>query len=184
MILASQSPRRQELLQKITTDFTVQPADIDETRQLAETPHDYVLRMAVEKASALTKSYPQELILACDTVVTLGDIVLGKPHTEKVAYEMLTQLSGKEHHVLTSVCLKQGTRQMTTVVDCAVTFYPLTEEEINTYIATGETLDKAGAYGIQGQGALLIEKIYGDYYAVMGLPVAKVYRMLQAFTQA
>lgn len=181
MILASQSPRRKELLTRVVSEFKVEPATIDEKKQPQETPEAYVLRMAAEKAAKLSKKYPEELILASDTVVVLENKVLGKPQDEKEAVEMLKALSGKTHEVLTSICLQQGTKKALQVVKCAVTFYPLTLEEIKAYVETKEPFDKAGSYGIQGQGALLIEKINGDYYAVMGLPVATVKRMLASF---
>lgn len=181
MILASQSPRRKELLARVIPDFKIEPAAINEEKKSQETPEAYVLRMAEEKAGKLSKKYPTELILASDTVVVLENKVLGKPQDEQEAFIMLQALSGKTHEVLTSVCLQEGAKKALHVVKCAVTFYPLTTEEIKTYIATKEPMDKAGSYGIQGQGALLVEKINGDYYAVMGLPIATVKRMLANF---
>lgn len=181
MILASQSPRRQQLLKFITPDFSVAPADIDETRLAGETPRVYVERLAQEKAAEQAILHPEELVLAADTIVALDDAIFGKPADRAAAAATLNTLSGKTHTVYTGVCLRRGDKSASRVVACDVTFYRLTESDITEYLATGEADDKAGSYGIQGPGALLIEKINGDYYAVMGLPVATVKRMMDNF---
>ena len=181
MILASQSPRRQQLLRYITEDFTVAPADIDETRHAGEAPAAYVERLAQEKAAVQAALHPDELILAADTIVALGDDIFGKPTDRTDAKKTLELLSGQTHVVYTGVCLRRGGKLTSQVVACDVTFYPLSERDIAAYLATGEADDKAGSYGIQGPGALLIEKINGDYYAVMGLPVATVKRLIDKF---
>lgn len=178
LILASQSPRRQELLKKITEDFIVVPADIDESSLSNETPEEYVLRMARQKALTVAKQHPQDQVLGCDTIVVDNQTILGKPHTSEKAYEMLKQLSGHTHQVYTAVCLVMNEKITEKLVPSQVTFFELTEKEITDYVATKEPLDKAGAYGIQGNAALFIKEIKGDYYSIMGLPIAGVYRML------
>lgn len=181
MLLASQSPRRKELLQRLVPEFKTVPANIDESQRKEELPQDYVLRMSQEKAKTVQKNYPKELILASDTIVALDKNILGKPQDKEDAFSMLKSLSGKTHKVYTAMCLLENKKEMTTVESCDVTFYPLSDEDILKYLATEEYVDKAGSYGIQGQGALLIEKIAGDYYTVMGLPIAKLNRMLRVF---
>ncbi|EKJ5015340.1 Maf-like protein [Enterococcus faecalis] len=164
IILASQSPRRQELLKRVVPTFTIAPADIDETVGKDGLPAEYVAQMATQKAAAIAEQSPEALVIGCDTIVALAGEILGKPTSREDGYRMLRLLSGKTHDVYTSV-----------------TFYPLTDTEIHAYLDTAEYADKAGAYGIQGQGALLIEAIAGDYYAIMGLPIAKVARLLKEF---
>ncbi|MGK0552089.1 Maf family protein [Enterococcus faecalis] len=178
VILASQSPRRQELLQRIFPTFTTLAANIDETVPVGITPKEYVAKMAQQKAQTIAVKHPEALVIGCDTIVALGQEILGKPANAKDGYDMLRKLSGKTHDVHTAVTLIQGERQLSEVVSSKVTFYDLSDAEIKTYLATNEYADKAGAYGIQGQGALLIKEIAGDYYAIMGLPIARLRRML------
>lgn len=181
VILASQSPRRQELLARVLNEFDVIPAEIDETVKAGLTPVEYVLSMANQKAEQIAVKYPEALVIGCDTIVALDEIILGKPISKKHAYDMLKQLSNRTHQVHTSIVLIKGDQRSQATVTTSVTFYELTDEEIDQYLDSSEYQDKAGAYGIQGEGSLLVEKICGDYYAVMGLPIGKLNRMLQAF---
>jgi len=159
--------------------FRVQAADIDETQQAGEMPRDYVLRMAEEKARAVHVS-DSDIVLAADTTVVLGTQILGKPGDAADATRMLTVLAGRRHDVLTAVCLlRGGDRLALEVASTAVWFGPMTRAEIAEYVASGEPMDKAGAYAIQGIASRWIERIDGSYSNVVGLPVALVYRLLQ-----
>lgn len=180
LILASGSPRRKELLERLGLDFTVCPADIDETRLPDEDAFSYPLRTAVKKAMAVAETAENSLVIAADTIVALDDELLGKPKTTEEAREMLRRLSGREHIVLTGIGVVDTVsgRTLSAVEQTIVYFHPLSEEEIISYVATGEPMDKAGAYGIQERGSLLVRKIDGDYFNVMGLPLAKLYRLL------
>ena len=171
LILASASPRRQELLRLITEDFTVFPAAVDESLPPVLSVQKAAQYLARKKALAVANEYPNDIVLGSDTTVVLENAIFGKPKTPEHAAEMLRQLSGKTHTVITGVFQ----------TETAVTFYPLTEEQIQAYLATGEPMDKAGSYGIQGYGALLVQNINGDFYSVMGLPVAETARALQCF---
>lgn len=173
--LASASPRRRELLAMLGLPFEVRPSHIPEEREPGETPIAYVERLAREKAWSVTG----EVVLGADTTVLLGDQLLEKPHDPEDALAMLRRLQGRSHEVITSVALVAGsvTRQATDVT--AVTFRPAGDAFLRAYIATGEPLDKAGAYGIQGFGAALVERIDGDFFGVMGLPVRLVLRLLE-----
>lgn len=191
MYLASQSPRRRQLLEAAGFSLTIVPADIDETRHEGETPSHLVERLACQKAEAtrlaLAGKATDNVLLAADTIVWTGDgDVLGKPADEKAACATLRELSGRAHHVSTGVCLMQldhaanavATRSF--VETTCVSFFDLTDEEIRAYVASGEPMDKAGAYGIQGRGRLLVSGIEGDWANVVGLPVARVVRELEA----
>ncbi|RGJ47536.1 septum formation protein Maf [Olsenella sp. AM30-3LB] len=191
MYLASQSPRRRQLLEAAGFSLTIVPADIDETRQEGETPTHLVERLARQKAEATRGSLAgratEDVLLAADTIVWTEDgDVLGKPVDEKAACAMLQELSGRTHHVSTGVCLMHldptakalATRSF--VETTRVSFFDLTDEEIRAYVASGEPMDKAGAYGIQGRGRLLVSGIEGDWANVVGLPVARVVRELEA----
>ena len=181
LILASQSPRRRELLSMLGLDFTIITADIDETMNPALSIEDAVAEVCGRKAAAIGSSHPGDLIIAADTIVVLEDRILGKPHTEAEAKAMLRSLSGRHHTVMTAFSLwKNGTAD-THVEKTHVHFRELTDEEIAAYVATGSPMDKAGAYGIQGYGALLVEGIEGDYSNVVGLPVCRLGRMLARF---
>ncbi len=185
MILASQSPRRIELMHEAGYAFRVIPADIDETPRKGEDPIALVRRLANEKARYVCEAHaaPGELVLAADTIVCIDGRSLGKPADADEALAMLGQLSGRTHQVATGVCIATGnellpTCSFTDISD--VTFFPLTEDEMTSYIRSGEPLDKAGAYGIQGRGGrLLVERINGDFYNVVGLPIAKVHREIR-----
>ena len=179
LILASRSPRRAELLMAAGFDFTVSVADVDETPHHGEAPIDYVARLAREKACAIAAT-KEEIVLAADTTVVLDGQILGKPEDAQDATRMLNALSGRRHEVMTGICLKQGDRVASEVAITAVWFASLTPTEIETYVASQEPLDKAGAYGIQGLASRFIERIEGSYSNVVGLPVALVYQHLRA----
>lgn len=182
LILASSSPRRRELLNKITTDFIVQSAEIDETIPVNMSPTDYVSLMAREKAKAIYLKNPNDLIIGSDTIVVCENKILGKPKNSQEAKETLQMLSGQTHLVYTSVCVMAAEKTEQELVVAEVDFFDLNEMEIDKYLATGEHADKAGSYGIQGQGALFVKSIKGDYYAIVGFPVAYVSRLLEKFT--
>lgn len=179
-ILASQSPRRRELLQKVVSDFDVQPAAIDERQVPMTAPADYVQTLAQLKGECIAQKNPQATVLSADTVVSFQGTIYGKPHDRQDAADMLRQLSGGTHQVYTGVWLSIDGKSRKTVVQTDVTFWPLSREMIETYLDTDEYRDKAGAYGIQGQGSLLVEKINGDFYNVVGLPISTVARLLTA----
>jgi len=179
LILASQSPRRRQLLARAGFRFQVRPARVDERWQAGELPADHVMRLARAKACAVPAG-PEDIVLGADTVVVVDGEILGKPADAADAARMLRRLSARTHEVLTGVCLKSGAAEL---VDCEVTrvrFAALTEPEIQAYIASGEPMDKAGAYAVQGLASKFVERIEGCYFNVVGLPVAKVYRMLKA----
>ncbi|MEG2851840.1 MAG: Maf family protein [Hydrogenoanaerobacterium sp.] len=181
IILASASPRRRELLGYIYKDYQVRPANINEEVPNGTAPQAAGEILAGKKTLHVQKSYPQDLIIGADTVVVLGDEVLGKPKDEADAVRMLEMLSGNVHKVYTGVSLRYNDREYSFTQCTDVWFYSLTKKEINDYISTGEPFDKAGGYGIQGKGCLLVEKIDGDYFNVMGLPVARLKRELEKF---
>lgn len=182
IILASASPRRKELMALAGIPFEARPVDADETILCCTPPEGAVMMLATRKAQLAAEHFPDGLIIGADTIVAVGKHIYGKPDTSEEAFEMLSALSGKTHQVFTGVCIytKSGHRNaFCTRTD--VTFFPLSKEEIRAYIATGEPMDKAGAYGIQGKGALLVEKINGDYYNVVGLPISRLVRELKSF---
>ena len=183
IILASQSPRRRELLGQMgISDFIVRPAAGEESVDRDLTPAKLVEALSRQKAQEVAAaSQPDDLIIAADTVVSIDGQVLGKPAHTDDAFEMLSRLSGRTHTVLTGVTVCQGDRMVTGHESTKVQFRNLTAEEICAYIATGEPMDKAGAYGIQGLGALLVEGIKGDYSNVVGLPICKLGLMLKSF---
>ncbi len=181
VILASQSPRRKELLSLITDEFQIITADVDEALDTSLPAHENVMNLAYKKAIAVSKNNRDSLVIGADTVVVLGEEILGKPENRSHAFEMLKSLSGNTHKVLTGVCLALGDEIKTFYVSSDVKFYELTDDEINAYILTGEPDDKAGAYGIQGKGSLLVEKIDGDYFNIVGLPVARLKREMMTF---
>ena len=183
IVLASGSPRRRELLERIgITGFKVSAPNVDESVEDGLSPAEIVEQLSLRKArAAAKKAGPSDLIIAADTVVALDGAVLGKPWDKGAAFAMLTALSGREHHVFTGVTVLRGEEAATLHEETAVTFRQLTPEEIRGYIATGEPMDKAGAYGIQGIGALLVSGIRGDYCNVMGLPVFRLGQILSSF---
>ena len=180
IILASNSPRRRELLGQMGIErFHIISPDVDETVAAGLSPARIVEELSLRKAGAAAKGAgPEDLIIAADTVVALDGAVLGKPRSGDEAFAMLSALSGREHHVYTGVTVLRGGRAVTEHEETAVTFRPLEPGEIRGYIATGEPMDKAGAYGIQGLGALLVSGIRGDYCNVVGLPVFRLGRIL------
>ncbi len=175
LVLASSSPRRRQLLEMLGILVDVRAPHIPELRAAGETPRDYVERLAREKAAAV----PGDLVLAADTTVVLDGAVLEKPRDEADAMHMLERLAGRTHEVITSIALRapDGTRQATDVT--RVTFRPADRLLLTAYVATGEPMDKAGAYGIQGYGAALVERIEGDFFGVMGLPLRLVLELLE-----
>lgn len=182
IILASNSPRRRELLSLAGIEYTVIPSGCDEILPEKIKPALAVEELARQKAEDVSSRYPDELIIAADTVVALGDTILGKPEDDEDAFRMLSSLSGKIHTVYTGVCIM--TKDKTEIFHSAtdVEFYKLTEKEIWDYINTKEPNDKAGAYGIQGKGSLLVKGISGDYFNVVGLPLAETVRYLKKFS--
>ncbi len=178
LILASQSPRRRELLGLFGIPFAVRVADIDETMDPAKPPFDEVARVSRCKALAIPRQ-ERDLVIAADTIVVVEGRVLGKPRDEADAFRMLRLLSGRDHQVMTGVCVLCGKeeRVFTEVTD--LHFRDLTDAEIRRYIATGDPMDKAGSYGIQNGAALFCEKMNGDYYNVMGLPVCRLGQVLK-----
>jgi len=185
LVLASGSSRRRELLEQIGVHYISKAMDIDETPNSGELARDYVARMAKEKALAALPTFPDAVVLASDTSVILDGEILGKPESEAHAVSMLTRLSGSQHQVLTSIALAKYEQEAISieveVVETQVEFDALSDQQILDYVATGEPMDKAGAYGIQGKGALLIKGIQGSYSNVVGLPLTETGKMLQRF---
>ncbi len=184
IILASQSPRRRELLERMgISEFEVIPAKAEESALLTRTltPDQLVEELSRRKCAEVSAAHPDALVIAADTMVAVNNRVLGKPHSEKDAARMLAALSGRLHMVYTGVTIAQGVKSITEHEMTFVRFCTLSQADIIHYIATGEPMDKAGAYGIQGYGSVLVEGISGDYYNVMGLPVCRVARLLARF---
>ena len=175
IILASKSPRRREILENTKVRFSIKESQIDETIKLNESPKDTVKRLAYEKALDVAKNNEDALVIGADTVVVIDDKILGKPKDETEAYNMIKLLSGKTHYVITGFALINLSLNKK-IVDCQisqVTFKELSEATIKDYIQTKESLDKAGAYGIQGYGGLLVKNIQGDYFNIVGLQITK-----------
>lgn len=179
LILASGSPRRKELLSLFRIPFTVIPADVDETMDPAKAPCDEVARLSAKKARAVKRG-PDDVVIAADTIVVCEGKVLGKPKSEENAYAMLSLLSGRDHQVMTGCTVLRGEKCETFTEVTDLHFRTLSEREIRAYIASGEPMDKAGAYGIQGGAALFCRRMEGDYYNVMGLPVCRLWQTLQS----
>jgi nucleoside triphosphate pyrophosphatase len=180
LILASASPRRSELLRNTALTFTVEPAHMAEQPFPSEKPIDYAQRLACDKARAVYASHPDSAVLGADTVVVVDEHLLEKPADERDAARMLRLLSGRSHQVITGVCLVAPAFERTEVEVTQVVFSSLSEEEIAFYVHTGEPMDKAGAYAIQGIASRWVERIEGCYFNVVGLPLPRVYRMLRA----
>jgi len=178
LILASRSPRRSEILRSAGIEFTVRAMDVDESTEGNEAPDQYVRRLAEKKAQAVPL-HSNEVILAADTTVALGQEIFGKPRDEDDARRMLERLSGRRHEVYTGVCLRSAALVGTRVACTGVWFDPMTPAEIEAYVRSGEPLDKAGAYAIQGLASKFIPRIDGSYSNVVGLPVDLVYQMLK-----
>jgi septum formation protein len=179
VILASQSPRRRELLTLIGIAHTVRPADIDETVWPDERPVPHCERLAREKAHTLAVQYPDAVVIGSDTIVVVDGAILGKPRDRADAIAMLERLSGREHAVHTAVAVAHQGTTRSAVETVAVTFGHLTRAQIEAYVDSGEPMDKAGSYGIQGLGATLVERIDGDFFAVMGLPLFRLVALLR-----
>ncbi|WP_433743430.1 Maf family protein [Falsibacillus pallidus] len=180
LILASGSPRRKELLQKLQVPFDIFPSDADENLPEGIAPDKAVLLLAEKKAKTVADSFPEGIVIGSDTVVALGDEILGKPLDSDDAKSTLKKLSGRTHSVYTGVSIIKDGKPHSFFEKTEVTFWALTDQEINRYIETGEPFDKAGSYGIQGYGSLFVKEIKGDYYAVVGLPVSRLYRELKS----
>lgn len=182
LILASASPRRRELLSYITKKFTVIPAVNEEKLDMTLPADKAVIYVARQKAEEVSENHADDLVIGADTMVFCGNTPLGKPKDSDEAKGMLKALSGNTHQVITAVVIAQnGKARRSFAVRTDVEFYPLTKNEIDLYVQSGEPMDKAGAYGIQGKGSLFIKGIKGDYYNVMGLPISRLYRELQSF---
>ncbi len=179
LVLASASPRRRDLLTQIGMACTVHPADIDESRHPGEVPESYVRRLALEKARAVARSRPGHSVLAADTTVVLMGEILNKPADRDDAERMLRALAGRTHHVHTGVAVLSPAGEVSHVETTAVTFTAIPPDELEIYLATGDSLDKAGAYGIQGYPARWISHIEGDFFNVVGLPLVSVLRLLR-----
>ena len=178
LILASASPRRKELMSLFGIPFVVRAADIDETMDSSKPPFDEVARVSRAKALAVARE-EDDAVVAADTIVVCDGRVLGKPHSREEAVAMLSLLSGRDHQVMTGCTVLRGSQIETFTKVTDLHFRPLSRKEIETYVASGEPMDKAGAYGIQGGAALFCERIAGDYYNVMGLPVCRLSQTLK-----
>ena len=175
MILASASPRRKELLALAGFDFQIETAAVEETYDPTLPPEQIVMHLAAVKSAPVAARHPNETVIGADTVVVLDEAILGKPHSTDEAKAMLRRLSGRVHQVYTGVCLRRGETVVRFAECTLVHFKVLSEEEFAAYVATGEPMDKAGAYGVQGRGCVLVEGIEGDYFNVVGLPVSRLY---------
>ncbi len=183
IILASASPRRRELMCFITKDFEIITAHVDETIEKGTKPEDAVKILAFKKAQAVSEKYKGRVVIGADTIVVCDNKILGKPENEDSAFQMLRMLSGRTHYVLTGVCITDSEKAECFYVKSDVTFFDLNDEEIKKYIESGEPMDKAGAYAIQGKGSLFVEKINGDYFNIVGLPVSILNKKLESFAQ-
>ncbi|MDG0992763.1 MAG: Maf family protein [Luminiphilus sp.] len=179
IVLASQSPRRRSLLELLISDFSCVNPDVDECLQVGETPAAYVSRLAIMKASAVDA--PGGLILGADTAVTLADEIFGKPADRQDATRMLSLLSGQSHYVLTGVAARSDDAIRSCVVSTTVTFAQLSQRDIASYLDTEEPWDKAGAYGIQGQGGVFVQRVNGSYSSVVGLPLVETKALIAGF---
>ena len=177
LILASQSPRRRELMGLLGIPFTVRVADIDETMEPGKAPYDQVAQVSRRKAFTIPREQ-EDVVVAADTIVVCSGQILGKPETEERAKQMLRLLSGRDHQVMTGMTVLRGDQCRTVTEVTDIHFRKLSEEEIRRYVATKEPMDKAGGYGIQGGAALFAERLVGDYYNVVGLPVCRLWQLL------
>ena len=181
IILASSSPRRRELLSMIGLNYVIETSGEEEVQPHGLPPAEFVKTLALQKAQPVADLHPEDCVIGADTIVYLEGDILGKPHTPDVAKAYLSRMQGKQHVVFTGVAVLKNGKADVRHCETTVTFAPMTEREIDAYVATGEPLDKAGAYGIQEKGALLVERIDGDYFNVMGLPLLLLSRMLLEF---
>ena len=180
IILASASPRRKELMGHFPFPVTVRVSQADEKMDSRKLPQDEVARISCNKAMAVDRQR-DDIVIGADTIVVCDGVILGKPKDEADAFRMLSMLSGRAHQVMTGVTVLQGDRQCSFTEITDVYFRPLSKNEILAYIQSGDPMDKAGSYGIQGKGSLLVEKLHGDFFNVMGLPVLRLSRMLAQF---
>lgn len=183
IILASSSPRRQELLKLLTDDFLVVPSTVEEVIDVRLSPIDVATELARIKAEDVAQAYSNHIVIGCDTVVIIDNEIIGKPKNASHAFDILSKLSNKTHQVITGCAVVYMNKTHVIYGLAEVTFKPLTSEEINAYILTKEPFGKAGAYAIQGYAAKFVEHINGDYYSIMGLPVAKLYAYLKEHIQ-
>jgi septum formation protein len=183
IILASASPRRKELLEKIGLKFVVQPSDTEEAFDSGLEPHELVRQISLKKAKTVAANHKNAIIIAADTIGVIGNKILGKPRTLNKAAQMLNEISGRSHLVITGLTVLDTAtnKSISRTVDTVVFIKKLNKQEISAYVKTGEPLDKAGAYAIQGMGAIIVEKIEGDFYNVMGLPLQALTEILQEF---
>lgn len=183
LILASASPRRKELISLICDDVRIIPADVDESIPTSTKPEEVAELLAIRKAEHIAKQFPRETVIGCDTTVIVDNTILGKPKDADDARRMLSLLSGKSHTVITGCAICKDGHSVSFSQNTQVTFYSLSEEEIADYISTGEPMDKAGAYGIQGKGSLFVKEISGDYFNVVGMPIARLNKALLQMKQ-
>ncbi|WP_339147052.1 MULTISPECIES: Maf family protein [unclassified Sutcliffiella] len=181
LILASGSPRRKELLQQVHLPFTVKVSNIEETFDPSLTPEEIATTLAYQKAQDVFMKNRDSVIIGSDTIVVLGDKVLGKPESENEARATLRTLSGNTHYVISGVAILSEEKEVTFYEKTSVTFWDLTDEDIEFYIQSGEPMDKAGSYGIQEVGALFVKEIKGDYFSIVGLPLSRTIRELKSF---
>ncbi|MBR1486082.1 MAG: septum formation inhibitor Maf [Synergistaceae bacterium] len=181
IILASGSPRRRELLKDIGIEFEIFKPNVDESKLENEKPEDLCLRLSRLKAKSGAEKFPDSIIIAADTIVVIDGKILGKPHDRNEAFKMLKTLQNREHEVITGLSVASSDKIISRAEHTFVKFIALSDEEISEYISTGECDDKAGAYAIQGIGATLIEKINGDYFNVVGLPLCSLRKILKEF---
>ncbi|MDN3018515.1 Maf family protein [Paenibacillus sp. BSR1-1] len=179
LILASSSPRRKELLETLQLTFAISSSEVDESFDPSLSPEEVVMELAERKAQVIFTENPDSFVIGSDTVVVANNRILGKPADEAEANSMLQSLSGRKHEVFTGVSILSPTSSTRFFEKTEVWFWELTDEEIRSYVKSGEPFDKAGAYGIQQLGSMLVKKIHGDYFAVVGLPVARTVRELQ-----
>ena len=178
IILASSSPRRRELLSMIGLDYRIETSGDEEVQPHGLLPAEFVKTLAVQKARPVAEANPNDCVIGADTIVYLEGDILGKPHTPEVAKAYLTRMQGKSHVVYTGVAVCKGGAFDVRHCETTVTFAPMTQREIESYVATGEPLDKAGAYGVQGPGGIFVERIDGNYFNVIGMPLPLLYKML------
>lgn len=183
LVLASASPRRQQMLRQLVKSFEVEVANVPELREAGESPINYVARLARQKAEAVSPKFPEHWVLGSDTIVVMGDQVFEKPVDQQDAIRMLSALSNSTHEVMTAIALAKGNKVLSDTVITRVTFRALSEQEILAYWHTQEPCDKAGSYGIQGLGGSFVERIEGSYSAVVGLPLCQTHQLLTTAIQ-
>ena len=182
LILASQSPRRRQLMEQIGLSFTVKIADIDETMDPSKPPEAQVAEVSARKAAAIAEtSRPEDVIIAADTIVVVDDTILGKPHSKEDAKAMLNLLSGRSHRVMTGVTVCRGEESVSHTEITEIRFRALSDAEIDAYVESGDPMDKAGSYGIQNAAAIFVSGMHGDYFNVMGLPLCSLTQLLRRF---